>query len=202
MPSSNHLSQPGPALSAAIGQLAERLLGVAISCALGLLIAMSVGRALRRRHLHWSWAAILLTPVALAPSALGSWSLTLGVAGAAAVAWGRRWHREDLEAGADLARLASERRSPADALLGVLARVELRRRMTAGGAWLRGGRLLLGADQSSRPISIPFGAELGGRHTLVVGGDRLGPADLGQPFAALLETQHRLQGKGEALHGR
>jgi type IV secretory pathway TraG/TraD family ATPase VirD4 len=169
MPSPNHLSHPGPALSAAMGQLAQWLVGGATLCVLGLLIAMSVARVLRRRHLHWSWAAILLVPIGLAPSLLGSWSVTLGVAGLAAVAWGRRWHREDLDAGADLARLASERRAPFGVLLALLGRAELRRRITGSKAWLQRGQLMLGADESSRPISIPFGDEPGGRHTLVVG---------------------------------
>jgi len=90
MPSSKHPYQSGPALSAAINQLSRGLLGGAIRCALGLAIALLVGRALRRRHLHWSWAAVLLVAVMLAPSALGGWTLTLGVAGVSALAWGRR----------------------------------------------------------------------------------------------------------------
>ena len=67
---------------------------------------------MRGRHLHWSWAAVAAAMIALTPplgSHLGS---ALGIAGASAALLCRRWHREDLDAGGDLAELARSRRSP------------------------------------------------------------------------------------------
>ena len=68
------------------------------------------------RHLHWSWAAAALALVLLARAALAGAAATLGIAALSAAVRGRRWHREDLEAGADLAEIAAERTTPLDGL--------------------------------------------------------------------------------------
>jgi TraM recognition site of TraD and TraG/Type IV secretion-system coupling protein DNA-binding domain len=169
MLSSGATPQPGRAVSAEVSHLIGLLLGGAVHCVLGLLLAMGLARVLRARHLHWSWAATLVAPVAVEPALLGGWGLTLAVAGASAVVWGRRWHREDLDVGADLARIARERRTPLGVVVELVRRAELRRRVAASHVWLGRRSLLLGADERSRPISIPFGGEAGARHTLVVG---------------------------------
>jgi type IV secretory pathway TraG/TraD family ATPase VirD4 len=154
--------------AAPIEQLAHWLLDGALHCLAGLIIGIFLARALRSRRLHWSWATVPMLAVMLTSSALGGWMLTVAVASLSASARGRRWHREDVDAGADLARLAAQRRTPFELLKAALRRAELRRRLGAPERLLRGGELMLGTDERSRSISIPFG-ELSGRHTLVVG---------------------------------
>jgi conjugal transfer pilus assembly protein TraD len=168
MHSPNPFSHPVTSPGQPFEQLARWLLGTTVDCLLGLLAGMLLARLLRRRHLHWSWAATSFVGVLLTQSSLGAETPTVGVAALAATVWG--WHREDIAAGADLARLAAHRRGPLDLIRASLAKAELRRRETGvPGRWLRGEELLLGTDESSRPIWIPFGGESGGRHTLVVG---------------------------------
>ncbi|HUB73725.1 MAG TPA: TraM recognition domain-containing protein [Solirubrobacteraceae bacterium] len=167
-------------------------------CMLGLAAGLLAARSMRRHHLHWSWAALALAVVALDHPALGHWWGAAAVAAAAASMRGRRWHREDLEAGNDLRELASRRVRPVDVLRRALAarRIEpaglLARRLEPAGLTrrlepaglaahaLRGagrllvhrrardGQLRLGLDESHRAVSIPF-APGGGSHTLVVG---------------------------------
>jgi hypothetical protein len=168
MRSPNPLSEPGADPAAPIEQLAHWLLDGALHCLAGLIIGIFLARALRSRRLHWSWATVPMLAVMLTSSALGGWTLTVAVASLSASARGRRWHREDVDAGADLARLAAERRTPFDLLKVALRRAELRRRLGEAERLLRRGELMLGTDERSRSISIPFG-ELSGRHTLVVG---------------------------------
>jgi type IV secretory pathway TraG/TraD family ATPase VirD4 len=137
-------------------------------------------------------------PVMLLRAPLAGSATTLGLATLAAAVRGRRWHREDLEAGADLAEIASERHHPLDALRlasGLLganlaaiwsARWSARRssaaRLPLAGArdgglkrsershrWLRGDELTLGDDAHGRPVSIRLGGAGEGAHTLVVG---------------------------------
>jgi hypothetical protein len=169
MRSPSPLSEPGVPPELPIEQLAHGLLVAAVHCAAGLLIGVFLARALRSRQLHWSWAASLpATAVMLASSALGGWTLTLAVASLSAAARGRRWHREDIDAGADLARIAAERRSPFDLLRVIVRKAELRRKVAGTERFLRRGELMLATDESSSAISIPFGG-VSGRHTLVVG---------------------------------
>src|SRR5271165_5288609 len=150
--------------------LAHWLLGTTTHVALGLLIGMVAARLLRSRHLHWSWAAAGLAAVALLRPALGSMVSTLGVASLSATAWSRRWHREDIQAGGDLAEVAADRRRPLDLLLLAARRARLpRQRMPHRHGRFLGERLMLGHDESSRAVSIPFGGGSGGTHTLVVG---------------------------------
>jgi type IV secretory pathway TraG/TraD family ATPase VirD4 len=169
MPATYPFTEPRPEADALVESLARWLQSTSVHCALGLLIGGLATRFLRRRQLHWSWGAAPLAAALLIRPSLGSFSSTLAVAGISATAWGRRWHREDLQAGADLARHALGRRGPLDALRVLLDRAALRRR-AAGGArgWLRGGELIVGADERSHPVSIPFGG-CDGTHTLVVG---------------------------------
>ncbi len=184
---------------APLEHLAQRLLGVTAHVALGVLLGLLVARAMRNRHLHWSWAAVAFALVLLARTVLAGSAMTLGVATLGAVVRGRRWHGEDLRAGADLAEIAASRTTPLDGLRGALRRVRSwpRTGTIAGRAaercarwstpwiapyihgrserWFRGGELSVGTDRHGRPVSIQLGgaSEAGGRasgtHTLVVG---------------------------------
>jgi hypothetical protein len=154
---------------APLERLAGWLMDTTLEIALGLLIGMIAARVLRRRHLHWSWAASGLAFPALAKPALGSSAIALSVAALSAIVWGWHWHREDLDAGADLAKIAAGRWLPSDALRSLAHWARRRRLDPAGDRWFGGEGLLLGHDHRARRVSIPFGTPTGGTHTLVVG---------------------------------
>jgi hypothetical protein len=160
-------------------QMVHSLLSMTIHVALGLILGYVTARAMRSRHLHWSWAAGGVVFVVLASRALGSAAMTLGVTALAAAVHGRRWHREDLDAGADLAEIAERRLGPPDALRTVirqtlpalLARWAPSRGlvMNSRNGWFCGEELIIGSDEDDCNVSIPLGGETGGTHTLVVG---------------------------------
>ncbi len=81
---------------------------------------------------------------------------------------GRRWHREDLLAGGDLAEMAAARRGPVATMrtfVGLLSeRVALRSL-----APVRGERVGVGRADNYEQVSIPFGVCGGGKHSLIVG---------------------------------
>jgi Type IV secretion-system coupling protein DNA-binding domain len=165
-PFPEHAAGPHPLIHS-IGHWA---LGALLHAALGLLGGLLIARVLRRRGLHWSWAA------AAAPCALvrlpmpGLAPATVAVAVICAVVLGRRWHREDITAGADLAREATQRRRPLETLELALRGLELSRRGRRGASTpLHHGQLLLGTDARGRPVRLPFGGAGGGEHALVVG---------------------------------
>jgi type IV secretion system coupling TraD/TrwB family protein len=170
MPSSNPFPEQQVDPLAPIEHLAHWLLDSGVHCALGLMIGAIAARLMRSRHLHWSWAAAALALVVLARGSLGGSSSMLAVASITAVGRGRGWHREDLDAGGDLADLAARRRTPTDVLHRCL-RFTLRRGHRALGAERRPrrGELVLGRDERRRSVSIPFEHGGGGRHTLVLG---------------------------------
>jgi type IV secretory pathway TraG/TraD family ATPase VirD4 len=145
-------------------------MGMTIHLVLGLALGAAAARLMRARHLRFSWAAACLGLVVLARGPLAGSAPTVAVAALTATVLGRRWQREDLEAGGDLARIAARRRGPVH-LLGVLgAAAALARRKARGGdGWLRRGELILGRDESARTVSIPFAGADGGKHALVVG---------------------------------
>jgi type IV secretory pathway TraG/TraD family ATPase VirD4 len=140
-----------------------------VHVALGLAIGAVAARILRSRHLHWNWAACGLVFDLLAQSLLGSWSLTLGIAALGAGLHGRRWHREDVDAGADLAEVARRRYGPLDALGALIRRVAHREEALRADGWFRGEDLIVGRDESGRNVSIQLGGSCGGTHALVVG---------------------------------
>jgi hypothetical protein len=160
-----------------------------VDLTLGLLLGLLAARVMRQRHLHWSWAAGGCVSVLLARSPLGGYAPILAASTLATAVRGRRWHREDLEAGADLAEVARKRRHPLDALRTVgrvlgtrlagagassaLARLDLRFGPRLAGAhrsrWFVGDELMLGVDARGRSVSIVLGGASGGTHTLVVG---------------------------------
>lgn len=191
MPSSN--PHPNGAIDprAPIEALAHWLLGTAVECLLGLALGVLVARVMRRRNLHWSWVAGGLPLIALAGSGIGGSTLTLSIAVLFAARRGRRWQREDAEAGADLGLLAARRRGPLDFLLRLARMAALALRQTASGErWLRGGELTLGLDERGRTVSIPFGGG-GGQHTLVVGATGSGKT-VTQTWIAARAIEHGL----------
>jgi hypothetical protein len=179
-----------------IDQLAHWLTAAAVHGVLGTAIGLIAVRVMHHRHLHWSWAGTALGVDLLAHPILGGTSWTLGIAALCATVRGRRWHREEVEAGADLAELAADRRGPLDVLrtfvrrtvprliagwaprstilagvgdwlVGAVGKISLID--TAAKDWFRGDRLIVGEEEHGRPVSIPLGGPTGGTHTLVVG---------------------------------
>jgi type IV secretory pathway TraG/TraD family ATPase VirD4 len=156
--------------AAAVDELVHWLLSAGFHLALGVVLGTLAARLMRSRHLHWSWAACALALLALARPLLGGAALTLIIATSVASVRGRRWHREDVEAGADLAEIAARRGRPQDLLRPLASAALLRVRARRGAErWMRGQQLVVGLDESRGAVSIPFGAEGGGGHTLVVG---------------------------------
>jgi hypothetical protein len=165
-------------------------MGASVHCAVGLVLGVLAARLMRSRHLHWSWAAGALALVAVSRTALGSSTLTLAVAALTATVRGRRWHREDVEAGADLAEVAARRSRPLGLLRSGATAVALRIRERLGTQrWLHGQQLLLGVDESRRAVSIPFGTAGGGTHALVVGATGSGKT-VTQTWIAVRAIEH------------
>jgi len=170
-----------------VEQLMHWLLSTTLHLAIGLAIGLIAARAMRSRHLRWTWAPVALAVVVLARSVIGGAAAsTLGTAALCATVRGRRWHREDLDAGADLAEIAAERRGPLDAARTVVRRnlprllaliapklpARWAPRIAIGAArkdWFRADRLIVGEEENGRPVSIALGGPTGGTHTLVVG---------------------------------
>jgi TraM recognition site of TraD and TraG/Helicase HerA, central domain len=162
-------------------RLAHWLTAAGVHCAVGLALGAFAARAMRRRHLHWSWATGALALVLVAGPGLGGWTFSAGLAAAIASVRGRRWHREDLDAGADLAEIAARRSRPPDVVCSLARIVALRarRRLLAAdragrcvralACRLRRRELPLGLDERNRGVWVPCGGEGGGTHTLVVG---------------------------------
>jgi type IV secretory pathway TraG/TraD family ATPase VirD4 len=182
MSPSNELSpQQGIDPLAPLEQLVQWLAGATVHVVLGVLLGLLGARLMRGWHLHWSWAATAFVLILLTRAALAGFTATLGVAMLLATARSRRWHREDRQAGADLAELAAARWSPLDALRVGVCRVgahlvdhwALRwTRLLAGrdgGTRRQGEELVVGADRHGRPVSIQLGGSGGAAHTLVVG---------------------------------
>ena len=138
--------------------------------AIGVILGGLLARTMRARHLHWSWAALAAVVAVLARQALGGAALTLVVATTIAAIRGRRWHREDIDAGSDLAEIARHRAHPLELVrsLAWAAATRIRERVNAAGR-RRGEALAIGVDEHRRTVSIPLGGTGGGNHTLVVG---------------------------------
>jgi hypothetical protein len=108
----NHETDP----LAPVEHFVQWLVGAAAHVVLGVLLGLLAARVMRQRHLHWSWAAFAFAFVLLVRVALAGSAATLGMATLSAAVRGRRWHGEDMQAGADLAEIAAARTSPLDAL--------------------------------------------------------------------------------------
>jgi Type IV secretion-system coupling protein DNA-binding domain len=169
MSQSNPASQtPNPL--APLGELAHWLTNMAALVAIGLIVGIAAARLLRARGLHWSWAASALAAAVLLRATLASAAPVAIAATLCATARGRRWHRDDVEAGADLADQAAQRRRVFDLLRSAVGALELcRRRAGRWGGWFRRQELVIGRDSRGGLVSIPCGGAHGGTHTLLVG---------------------------------
>jgi hypothetical protein len=163
MPPINTNAEPVLNPLAPIEHLLHVLTTAAAGAALGLAVGSLSARAMRRAHLHWSWAVVALVLLVVLRDLAGVAAPALAVGALVAAVRGRSWHRADLETGGDLGELAASRHAPSDLIPRLRAALCPRR---AG--WFRGRGLVLGRDERSRVVSIPFGGA-GGRHTLVVG---------------------------------
>jgi hypothetical protein len=161
-------SEPHASPLAPLEQLVRWLLGVAWHTALVLIAGVVAARVMRRGHLHWSWSLAGAALIVLCRPVLGDAAFVLMLGAALAAALGRRWHREDLDAGRDLARLAARRFSPAQLPHSLLRALQLRAASRAS-RWFRGEELIVGRCPRGGLVSIPFGGAHGGTHTLVIG---------------------------------
>lgn len=153
-----------------LGALIHWLAAASLECALGAALGVLAARSMRARHLHWSWAACALALIVLAHPVAHGPALAFALASAVAVKRSRRWHREDIDAGADLAELAAGRQTPADALRAIARAVALRLpAATYAGRRSSARELALGIDERRRGVSIPFGQNGESGHALVVG---------------------------------
>jgi type IV secretory system conjugative DNA transfer VirD4/TraG family protein/uncharacterized protein DUF87 len=157
-------------LQTTVDELIHWTASTCVHLALGVVLGRTAARITRNRHLHWRWAACALVVLVLTRRELGGMAFTLVVAALVATIRGRRWHREDVDAGADLAEIATRRSDPLK-LMGWLASAAIARvRERVDAERGRGGdSLTIGVDEDRRPVSIPFAGASGGSHTLVVG---------------------------------
>jgi hypothetical protein len=174
MPSSEYTTGPAVSPLAPIEQLINWFTTTTIHLAIGLVIGLIATTVMRRRHLRWTWAVGALAVVVLARRILGGDALTLGTAALCATVRGRRWHREDVETGADMADVAAGRHGPLDALRSLARKAEARWSAAGPESWWRGDRLIVGHERDGRAVTIPLGGVTGGTHTLVVGATRSG----------------------------
>jgi len=168
---------------APLNELLHLLTHAAVTLSIGLALGIACARTLRRLRLHWSWAALAgVLAVAVRAGSIETRSAVVASA-LTAVLCGRRWHREDLDAGLDLAEAAVQRRSPRDALevawsfalarwsglarWSVLARCSDFVRRAASAPCNHD--LCLGEDERGRPASIGVGGSRGGSHALITG---------------------------------
>jgi conjugal transfer pilus assembly protein TraD len=164
MSSSDSFPEAGVDRLAPLGELVHWMAATALHVALGMLLGWLAARLMRRNHLHWSWSVVAFGSVVLTRGVLAGLAPVLALAAVAAALWGRRWHREDIQAGLDLAETAARRIGPWDTLGRMLRGIGER-----GEAWFADGELIIGSDERGRPVSIEVGGETGGTHTLVVG---------------------------------
>src|SRR5947209_15223532 len=147
------LRQTGVDPLAPIGELVHWLAVATAEVALGVVVGRMGARAMRRLNLHWAWALAGLVPVVTMHRTLAGAGPALAAATLAAAKRGRRWHRDDLQAGCDLAAAADRRLTP----LGAFGRCvhalghkcSIPRRAVSGGS---GGKLALGHEAGGRQI--------------------------------------------------
>ena len=164
-------SKPAVNPLAPLGELLHWSVAAAGQLAGGIVVALVLARVMRARQLHWSWALAGLACVVIASPLFAGTATVLGIAAAGAALLGRRWQREDIESGRDLAQMAAARRRPLDLLVALLRLVALRWRATRadGGAWFCDDEVIIGRDLDNREAMIPFGGSGGGTHTLLLG---------------------------------
>ena len=140
-----------------------------VELALGIVLGLLAARLMRRGHLHWTWAAGAFACVLALRSAVSELEITLAGATLTAAAAGRRWHREDVDAGADLAAIAARRLRPLDVLVSAARRGCQSVRPHVCDRSADRQRLALGCDERGRAVCVPFACSAQGAHTLVVG---------------------------------
>ncbi len=164
MPSLIESPETGTSHAVSLAPLLEGMFSGGVRLLVSVVLGLLAARLLRRRGVHWGWSVSGATGALLLRPALGGVSVSVALAGLVAARRLRRWHRQDLEAGGDLAGRARARRSPA-AMARALTRRSLLSDPRAQG---RGGELVLGISPDGEPVAIPFG-DAAGRHTLVLG---------------------------------
>jgi hypothetical protein len=141
--------------------------------AFGVLVGRLGARAMRRLNVHWGWALAGLAPILTVHRALANASPMLAVAMLAAAMRVRRWHRDDIQAGCDLAASADRRVTPLGAVGRALGRCVhafgRTTRIRPGAPRGSGGELVLGHEAGGRPVEIPLSLSGGGRHVLIIG---------------------------------
>lgn len=174
MSSSEYTTEPVVNPLEPVEQLFRWVTTTTIHLAIGLVLGLIAATVMRRRHLRWTWASGALVLVVLARRILGGDALMLCTAALCATVRGRRWYREDIETGADMADVAAERRGPLDVARRLVRRIQTARSAATRDGWFRGGRLIVGYEQDGRVVTIPLGGTTGGTHTLVIGATRSG----------------------------
>jgi hypothetical protein len=169
MPSSEYNTEHPINPLAPLGELVGWLSSTTLHIIIGVLVGVIAARLMRHCHLRWTWAASALAVVVLAGSELAGWATTLDIAALCATVRGRRWHREDLMAGGDLAEIAAARRGPIAALRTLSLKLSERSGSSPAQNALSDGRMIVGRTEMGEVVSIPFAAADGGRHTLIVG---------------------------------
>jgi type IV secretory pathway TraG/TraD family ATPase VirD4 len=158
--------------------------------AIGMLVGTAAARLLRARGLHWSWAGVALLAVGLLRPMFASLEPMLIAAALCTTIRARHSHREDLEAGADLADAAARRGRPIDLLRAAAGVVMFRRlRASAPDGWFRDGEMIVARDERGGLVSIPFGGRGGGTHTLLVGATGSGKT-VTQTWMAVRAIEH------------
>jgi hypothetical protein len=160
----------GPNPLAQLGELVNWLTSTTLHVALGVLLGWGVARLMRARQVSWTWAGVAFVVWLIVRPLFGSVTLTIGVAALTAAFRGRRWQREDLEAGGDLAQIVRSFQGPLDAVRALNANAAVRRLLNRGASWFKGDELLIGQDDlDGSLVRIPLGGVTGGTHTLVLG---------------------------------
>jgi hypothetical protein len=154
---------------APLGALVGWLVGTTLHVALGILLGWGVARLMRSRQLNWTWAGVAFVGIWIARPLFGAMSLTISVAALSAASRGRRWRREDIAAGGDVAQIVRSFLGPLDVLRALGTKITLRRLFSQRASWFQAGELLIGEEQDGRLVRIPLGGPTGGTHTLVVG---------------------------------
>jgi hypothetical protein len=169
MSESNSLSEHGVDPLAPLEEALKWLLATSVNAALGAALGVMCAVLIRRRGLHWSWATAGLLAGPLLQALQRTPATVVDAATVTAIVLGRRWHREDLDAGRDLRESAMARRSAIDLLRSLCGAAALRWRTWARAGWFRGEQLIIGRDEGGAPVTIPLGGRTTGSHALVLG---------------------------------
>ena len=160
----------GPNPLAPLEELFHWLASTTLHVALGIALGWGVARLMRSHQLSWTWAAAALPVWLIVQPLLGSFGLTFGVAALAAASRGRRWRREDIQAGGDLAQIVRSFQGPLDAVRALNGKAAVRRLLSHGASWFQGDEVLIGQDvEDGGLVRIPLGGPAGGTHMLVLG---------------------------------